>query len=144
MGQLDWLKAHNNEFWNSVRQHHLGGFLDQVYTHPWKSKLIQKWLGARESKRIVIRQSDFYCDPLVIEFRQKDYQIRVSEDEPNPPAEVEIEATHSAIIASSTELSWFLRDWLGGEIKVNRLFARFRDHLYAAVIFLYSPIARKT
>jgi len=134
MGMREACKANLNLFWDSVRQDYLEDFLAAAYAKPWKRKLIRRWLKHRPRRCLVIKQSDFNADPLVIEFGPESFVIQVCEDEPGPRAEVEIIATHLSLIASYT-LSWFLLNWLARSIHLPRLFKNLRDHFYAAAIF---------
>ncbi len=134
-GMTDRVRENNNMFWDSARRLHLDGFLEAVYRSGHKKALIGDWLQGGE-KLILIRQKDFLSDPLLIEFRGEGAEIRVVENGERVEADVEIEATHTAIISYSTELIPCFRAWLRGEIKVPRLWSRMRDHYYAARIFL--------
>ena len=101
-GMLDRLKARNNEFWDDARQYYLDDFLNAAYASDWKRRLIGRWLAGVSLRRVVFRQMDYPCDPLVIEFLPDGFNIMVRENDLNPDADVEVALTHLAIVPSST------------------------------------------
>lgn len=128
------VRNNNNQFWQSARHLHLDSFIESLYKSNSKKALIEKWLRGKV-KWILIRQKDFLSDPLLIEFRPDSFGIMLVENGERA-ADVEIEATHTAIICYSTEFIPCVRAWLRGEIKAPKLFSKTADHYYAARIFL--------
>ena len=130
------LKAHHNMFWTSVQDFHLEPLLNRAYQDPKKSGLIRAWLGKAPRKTVLIRQPDFYCDPLLIEFTAEGWTATVLEGEPAPPVEVELSAMHLGLISLSESVSEFMFGMLRGNFKLPLLFKNLRDHYYAMRIFL--------
>lgn len=130
------LAAHHNMFWNSVLDFHLGPLLDKSYQHPTRKKIILDWLKGASVKRVLIRQLDFYCDPLLLEFGKDGWKATVLDDGSVPEAEVELRANHLSMVAESDSLRAFLFGLVRGEFKIPLLCKKFRDHYYAMKIFL--------
>ena len=137
----DRIKDNNNEFWESVREFFLDDFLKAAYGDERKRRLINKWLGDRKSKSILIRQieywnrSDYSSDPLLIEFLPNGFGIKVVEEIERINADVEMDATHEAIVFSTSKLSLFLSAWIRQEIRMRKLWRQPLDHYYTALIF---------
>ena len=137
----DRIKDNNNEFWESVRLFFLEDFLKAAYGDKRKRKLINNWLRGRKSRKILIRQmeywdhSDYCSDPLLIEFLPDNFQINVIDEAKRINADVEMDATHEAIVFSSSKLSLFLSAWMRKEIRMRKLWRHPLDHYYTARIF---------
>jgi hypothetical protein len=134
-GMIERVRENNNMFWDSARRLHLDAFLEALYRSGSKKAMLGEWLQGGE-KKVLIHQKDFFSDPLLIVFRGDNAAIRVVENGERIEADVEIEATHTAIICCSTDFLPCLRAWLRREIIAPRLWSRMKDHFYAARIFL--------
>lgn len=137
MGRMsEQVRLNNNQFWESARRLHLDGLLESIYAKPRRRRLIRKWLDKGRCKRVLIRQMDFDSDPLLIEFREEGFELRVLEDDEPAAVEVEMIAAHAAIIAYSTDPLPFIFSWLRREIRMPRLFNHARDHWFVFRVFL--------
>ncbi len=130
------LKSHHNMFWDSVRDFHLEPLFKRAYADPARKKLIQRWLASSAGKNIIIRQLDFYCDPLLVEIRSEGWTSRVLDGGAEPLAQVELHAIHLALISLSDTLRSFAFGMVRGQFKLPLLFKNPRDHYYAMRIFL--------
>ena len=123
-------------FWDSVRDFHLEPLFKRAYADPGRKGLIQGWLRGGQGRNIIIRQLDFYCDPLLVEIRSECWTSRVLDGGPEPLAQVEVHAIHLALISLSDNLRAFAFGMLRGNFKLPLLFKSLRDHYYAMRIFL--------
>ena len=130
------IRDNNNQFWTTARQLHLDGFMETSYQCDRKRRLIERWLDRADAKLVVIKQRDFESDPLLIEMTATGYNVEILGRGREIMPDVEIIATHLAIIAYSTDPGKCLLAWLRGEIKLPGLVRKPRDHYYAAQVFL--------
>jgi len=135
-GMLKDLKSHHNMFWDSVERHHLEPLLTRTYSIKEKRKLIARWLGKNEVKRILIKQLDCYSDPLLIELRKDGFRIKILDEEEGNSAEIIFSATHLGLIALTDRLSAFIFGWIRKDFRLPRFFKNFRDHYFAMRVFL--------
>ena len=133
---IERVRQNNNQFWATARQLHLDEFMRSVYESGPKKELIKRWLKGGAVKRVLIRQMNFYSDPLLIEFRPDSFMISVLEGADELLPDVEVIATHTAIISYSTDFLPCVRAWLRRELKVPQLTRNPADHYFAAKIFL--------
>jgi hypothetical protein len=137
MGILtDWAREGANLFWDSARRHHLDELLEDTYRSEARKKIVRAWTGNTGKKSVLIRQINFNSDPLLIVFGPEGFEIGVLDNGEQARADVEIQATHTAIICDSSAFIPCARAWINGKIKVPGLWSRPRDHYYAARIFL--------
>lgn len=123
-------------FWESVKDFHLEPLFKRAYADPTRKKLIQRWLRGELGKSIIIRQLDFYCDPLLVEIGSEGWTSRVLDEGPEPLAQVELHAIHLGLIALSDSISSFAFGMIRGQFKLPLLFKNPRDHYFATIIFL--------
>jgi hypothetical protein len=123
-------------FWDSVRDFYLEPLLKRAYADPDRKQMIQRWLASSAGKNIIIRQLDFYCDPLLVEIGSEGGTGRVLDEGAEPLAQVELHAIHLALITLSDSLRSFAFGMLRGNFKLPLLFKNPRDHYYAMRIFL--------
>jgi len=133
---LRGLKAHHNMFWESVKDFHLEPLFKRAYADPGRKGLIQGWLRGGPGRNIIIRQLDFYCDPLMIEIRAEGWSSKVLDGEQIDRVEVELHSTHLGLIALSESISSFTFGIMRGKFRLPLLLKNPRDHYYAMRIFL--------
>jgi len=110
--------------------------MEQIYGDSRKRELIRSWLRGTRSKNVLIRQLDFDCDPLVVEFFPEVYRIEVVEGEASVPASLEVRGTHLAIICYSSDFLGCIGAWLRREIQIKSPWSRLRDCYYVARLLL--------
>jgi len=131
----DSLVAHNNMFWTSATDFHLGGILDKAYQNPARRKLILRWLDGAEEKKIIIRQSDFPADPFLVRIRKDGWTASLLEEPDTSRADVELVSTHMALLIYTDTLASFLLGLLTRNLRLPIFFHKLRDHYYAMRIF---------
>ena len=132
----DRIRSNNNLFWETAQRLYLSPFMERTYGDPRKRELIRKWLRGGRSKSVLIRQLDFHCDPLLIEFLPDSYRIEVLEGEEVSTASLEVAGTHLSIICDSSDVMGCAGAWIRREIRIRRPLSRLRDCYYAARVFL--------
>jgi hypothetical protein len=128
--------ARHNEFWQSTMEFHLESLLNKAYELPKKKQLIQKWLAGAKAKNIMVNQTDFPSDPLLLEFGEQGWTYRVLEDEQPCEAQVVLNSTHIGLIAYTDKLRTFIRGYLTGVFCLPKLFKNPCDHYFVMRIFL--------
>jgi len=132
----DSLLMHNNMFWSSTLDFHLGKLLDRAYAGDAGKKTIKNWLGSAREKNVVIIQLDFPSDPLLLQFRPEGWSAKVLDEGQSVQADVELCSEHISLIAFTDSLRSFIHALLRGSLKLPMLWQKPRDHYYAMRIFL--------
>lgn len=136
----DRVRESNNQFWEDARVYFLEDFFDSAYSGK-KKKLIKRWLNNSDSKTMLLRQidteyrPDFVSDPLVIHFLPDRFEISVADISGGMSADVEMNATHEAIVTATGSWKSFLIAMAEKKIRLPKLWRNIRDHYYAAKLF---------
>ena len=143
---IDRIRENNNQLWEGAREYYLDDFLKSAYRDTEKRKLIQKWIGGREKKGILIRQvepgnfTDYSSDFLLIEFMPDKFDVRIIDMKERAEADVEMDLTHLVLVTATASLLSFIEAWLRKDIRLGKLWANPRDHWYAIRIFFRSEV----
>jgi len=143
MGRFaDRIIENNNLFWEDVREYFLKDFFNTAYGGK-KRELIKSWLRNSDSKTMLLRQidteyrPDFVSDPLLIRVWPDRFEIIVADISEGINADVEMNATHEAIVMATVDLTSFLIAVIEKKIRLPKLWRNIRDHYYAARLFFF-------
>lgn len=138
----DRVRENNNLFWEDAREYYLNDFFGSAYIGA-KKEIIKKWLGKSDLKTILIRQidtayrPDFISDFLLICLRPDGFEMRMVEIGNEIAADVELNATHEAIVTATTNMGDVIFAIISKKIRLPKLWRNLRDHYYAAKLFFF-------